>query len=129
MRRTYTLCATAVAVLALASEARAQEPRSAAVEGELRAMVAQPSAADADRATVRDFLGRDDVRATAERSGLDLERLRRGVETLDAGAAADLADRTRAVEDDLDQVGGDTLVISSTAIIIALLVIILVVVA
>ena len=130
MSKAYIICAvTLAAVFAPGAAVQAQDPTVPTVEGELRAMVAQPSAADQDRHAIRAFLDREDVNAAAERHGVDLERLQRGVETLSADDAANLAERTRAAEDDLDQVGGDTLVISSTTIIIALLIIILVVVA
>lgn len=99
------------------------------LERELRSMVTEPSPADADRAVLRDFLDRDRVQEIAGERGIDAEQLQGRVATLDGEEASELAQRVRDVQDDLDQVGGDTLVISATTVIIILLIILLVAVA
>lgn len=99
------------------------------LERELRSMVIEPSPAEADRAVLKDFLDRDDVQEVASERGIDAERLQDRVATLDGEEASELAQRVRDVQDDLDQVGGDTLVISATTVIIILLIILLVAVA
>lgn len=99
------------------------------LERELRGMVTEPSPAEADRAVLQDFLDRDDVQEVASERGIDAERLQDRVATLDGEEASELAQRVRDVQDDLDQVGGDTLVISATTVIIILLIILLVAVA
>lgn len=96
------------------------------LERELRSMVIEPSPAEADRAVLKDFLDRDDVQEVASERGIDAERLQDRVATLDGEEASELAQRVRDVQDDLDQVGGDTLVISATTVIIILLIILLV---
>ncbi|HSG46630.1 MAG TPA: PA2779 family protein [Longimicrobiales bacterium] len=119
-----------IAVLSLllpATPLAAQEPEDHRVSQELREMLTHGNDARSDRAAIRDFLARDDVRRVAAERGIDLQRLESGVATLDAPEARTLADRVNDVEDQL--AGGDTFVITSTTIIIVLLVIILIVVA
>lgn len=113
----------AVALLATAGLHRGLAAQAGdEIERELRAMVAAPSPADRDRAVVRGFLERPEVAAAAARHGVDLDRARDRVGTLDAREARDLARRVEAAERQL--VGGQV-VITSSAIIIALLVVIL----
>jgi hypothetical protein len=88
-------------------------------------MIADTDSAQPDHEVVRDFLERADVGAAVAAHGLDLERMKGAVGTLEADALADLARQVRALDDE-DQVGGNTIVISSTAVIIALLVLILI---
>jgi hypothetical protein len=95
------------------------------LEHELRAMIADTDSAQPDHEVVRDFLERADVGAAVAAHGLDLERMKGAVGTLEADALADLARQVRALDDE-DQVGGNTIVISSTAVIIALLILILI---
>jgi hypothetical protein len=126
MRRPILLLAI-LALLLPTAGLRAQDARDADVRDELRALVTDGGAAEADRRTVAEFLNRDAVERAAARGSIDLERLRDGVGTLGADEAQRLADRVRVVEDQL--AGGDTFVITSTTVIIALLVIILIIVA
>ncbi|MEX2466052.1 MAG: PA2779 family protein [Gemmatimonadota bacterium] len=107
-------------------ELQGQEVSTYDLEGELRTMVAEPSAADRDREVVRDFMDRADVGEAVAGLGLDPERLEARVSTLDAGTLADLARQVREVEKEADLVGGNTIVISTTTVIIILLVLILV---
>jgi len=94
--------------------------------GALRALAAQPSPAQRDRASITDFLRRPEVAAVARDHGIDPEGLQDRVASLGAGDAHDLATHVRETETHMAQVGGDTFVITSTTIIIALLVIILI---
>jgi hypothetical protein len=126
MRRFAAVLAFATLVT-LGTEARAQEAGDHPVEQELRGMVIDGDAATADRADIADFLEREDVQEAAAERGIDLERVKDGVRTLDAGEAASLAQRVQDVEERL--AGGDTFVITSTTIIIILLVLILISVA
>lgn len=121
--RTFTMVLALMLGASVHGELSAQElPDARDVERALRAMVVGPTSADRDRAVVRRFLERDDVRAAAAERGVDLDGARARVATLDAPAAADLAAR---VEDVDRQLAGGQVVITSTAIIIALLVVIL----
>jgi hypothetical protein len=88
-------------------------------------MIADTASAQPDHEVVRDFLGRADVGAAVAAQGLDPERMKSAVGTLEGEAVADLARQVRGLDDD-DQVGGNTIVISSTAVIIALLILILI---
>ncbi len=128
--RLVTKAMTLAALIALPVGVSAQEaPQAPTQERTLNALTAQPAAAERARSTVSSFLDRADVKKVAEDHGIDLQRLREGVATLDDDAAADLARRVETADQQLAHVGGDTFVISSTVVIIALLVIILVIVA
>ena len=83
---------------------------------------------EADRAAIREALGRPAVRDAASKAGIDVDRLSTTIETM---TGADL-ERAAATARDLNQslVGGaSNVTISTTTIIIALLVIILLIVA
>jgi hypothetical protein len=83
---------------------------------------------DADRAAVREALGRPEVRDVAARAGVSLDRLAAAVETIDGSALERAGEAARDVNRSL--VGGQSrLVISTTTIIIILLLVILIVVA
>lgn len=128
MKRTPLLLA-ALAALLVAAPVQAQDTGSADLEDELRSMVTDATPAEQNRAAVHSFLEREDVASAAEEYGIDLERLEDGVGTLGAEAAANLAERVEQTENQLDQVGGDTFVVSTTAVIIGLLIAILIIVA
>ncbi|MGD8868969.1 MAG: PA2779 family protein [Gemmatimonadales bacterium] len=92
---------------------------------ELRAAVVEQAAnSDRDRDAVLRVLARDEVRAVADQVGVDLSRAEDAVATLDGPELQRLADRSRTVEKAL--VGGDAIVISTTAVIIGLLVLIVI---
>lgn len=77
---------------------------------------------------MRDALSRPEVRAIADKAGVNLGHLAATVDTLDATALARTADTARDVNAAL--VGGaSTITISTTTIIIGLLIIILILVA
>jgi hypothetical protein len=95
----------------------------------LDALAAEQVRADeANRQVVRDVLNRDAVREVATKAGLDLDRARQAVASLDGAELQEIAEHARRVDASLSG-GASTLVISTTTIIIILLVVILLVVA
>jgi hypothetical protein len=124
----YMAKGLAVALLAAApATLKAQEPvHTSGPTATLRALAAQPSTADRDRAKLSAFLNRADVQKVATDHGIDVRRLKEGVTALDDGTVTALVRQMRAVDHQPALVGGDTFVISSTAVIIALLVFILI---
>ena len=110
------------------SLATADEPHAVAPAA-LAAAVANHSARqDADRESIRQALGRPEVREIAAKTGVDMARVAAAVETLNGDDLDKAADAARKVNESL--VGGaSNVVISTTTIIIALLVVILIIVA
>ena len=97
----------------------------AAIDAALRQHVAAESA---DRASILRVLGHPEVKAVAERAGLDLRRATDAVATLDPTELAQVAAQAQQVDDAL--AGGQSrITISTTLIIIVLLIIILIIVA
>jgi hypothetical protein len=125
MMKSFCYTLAMAALFLLGGELRAQEASAQDLEAELRAMVAEPAPADRDRQVVREFLDRVEVSDVVTALGLDREGLETGVSTLEADAAADLARQVRALGDEADLVGGDTIVISATTLIIILLIILI----
>ena len=82
---------------------------------------------DADRAVIREVLGRSEVREVAARAGLDIVRAEATVAMLDGKDLQEAAEHARQVQKDLE--GGGSVTMSTTTIIIILLVVILVIVA
>jgi hypothetical protein len=123
--RTRIFILTLAAVFCVSGGLQGQESSAQGLEHELRAMIADTVSAQPDHEVVRDFLDRADVGAAVAAHGLDLERMKGAVGTLEGKAVADLARQVRALDDE-DQVGGNTIVVSSTAVIIALLILILI---
>jgi hypothetical protein len=116
------LCA---ACLFTAAPLQAQDANAATPRAELRAMVVGDTEADHDRDVIARFLEGSGVADVASAHGIDVEQMKAGVGALEADAARDLAERVQDVEQEA-LVGGDAIVISSTAIVIALLVVILI---
>ena len=86
------------------------------------------STAAADRADLLRVLGNPEVKAVAEKAGLDLRRATTAVASLDGQELTQLAAQARQVDQAL--AGGQSkITISTTMIIIALLVLILLIVA
>src|SRR5688572_4887249 len=97
----------------------------AALDAALQQHVASSAA---DRETVMRLLDRPEVQSLAGEMGLDLQRAKSAVSTLDGRQLTDLAAQAQQAEEGL--AGGQSrIVISTTLIIIVLLVIILLVVA
>ena len=129
MRTTTTLfAAPLILILGLSTSARAEE-RHAVPPSALSAAVTEHAATlDADRDAIREALSRPEVRAVAERTGIDIDRAAAAVESLDSATTARAAESARQVNEAL--VGGaSTVTISTTTIIIVLLLIILIIVA
>ena len=92
------------------------------------ALQAQVSSADADRADLLRVLANPDVKAVADKAGLDLRRATTAVTSLQGQELTQLAAQARQVDQAL--AGGQSkVVISTTMIIIVLLVLILLIVA
>jgi hypothetical protein len=122
------LVAALVVMTALPSVASAQELHLVDPATITAAVSDHVAKQDADRATVREALNRPEVRAVAEKTGIDLNRLTTAVDTLTGDDLSRAADAAQQVNQSL--VGGaSTVVISTTTIIIALLIVILIVVA
>jgi hypothetical protein len=125
---TTLLSAPLILILGASTPVRAQE-RHAVPPSALAAAVTDHAATlDADRDAIREALNRPEVRAVAERTGIDIDRARASIDTLDSSTLARAAESARQVNDAL--VGGaSTITISTTTIIIVLLLIILIIVA
>jgi hypothetical protein len=125
---TTLLAAPLMLVLGLSTPAPAQD-RHAVPPSALAAAVTDHAATlDADRDAIQEALNRPEVRAVAQRTGIDIDRAAASIENLDASTLARAAESARQVNEGL--VGGaSTITISTTAIIIGLLLIILIVVA
>jgi hypothetical protein len=86
------------------------------------------AASAADREAVLRVLAHPEVKAVAERAGIDLRRATSAVAAMDAAELAQVSTQAQQVEQSL--AGGQSrIVISTTLIIIALLVLILIIVA
>jgi hypothetical protein len=116
-----------ILILGLAAPAHAQE-RHAVTSSALAAAVTDHVAArDADRDAIREALARPEVRAVAERTGIDIDRAASSIDSLNSVSLARAAESARQVNQAL--VGGSSITISTTTIIIVLLIIILILVA
>jgi hypothetical protein len=129
MRTITTLISTPlILILGLAAPARAQERHAVAPSALAAAVTDHVAARDADRDAVREALKRPEVRAVAERAGVDIDRAAASIDSLDSSSLARAAQSARQVNQAL--VGGaSTVTISTTTIIIVLLIILLILVA
>lgn len=117
--------AFAVCVLPRVGSAQAMH---AAPAGELEASVLEAVAReDANRATLRRFVQREDVQDVVRQFGYAADDILQAVEMLDGESLNDLAVRAAGAEQEL--AGGDQIVIGTTALIIGLLVLIVILVA
>ena len=128
MRLFVSLVAILLMVTAAAPRLQAQTTH-AAPQSALDAAVQQHvDTTAADREAVLRVLGRSEVKAVAEKAGIDLRRATGAVSTLQGEDLARVAAQAQQVEGSL--AGGQSrIVISTTLIIIALLVLILIIVA
>lgn len=128
MRTLTTLISGALLlILGLATAAHAQERHAVAPSALAAAVTGHVVARDADRDAIREALARPEVRAVAERAGLDIDRAAASIDSLDSSSLERAAASARQVNQAL--VGGaSTVTISTTTIIIVLLIIILVLV-
>lgn len=129
MMRTST-CALVILLSIVTAMPRVQAQAShtanqSAIDAALQAHV---SSTAADRADLLRVLANPEVKAVADKAGLDLRRATTAVASLDGQDLAKLAAQARQVDEAL--AGGQSrIVISTTVIIIALLVLILLIVA
>jgi hypothetical protein len=128
MRTSVSIVAVLLMVLTAVPRLQAQTSH-AAPQSAIDAALQQHVATDAaDREAVLRVLGHSEVKAVAERAGIDLRRATSAVATLNASELSQVAAQAQQVEDAL--AGGQSrVVISTTLIIIALLVLILIIVA
>jgi hypothetical protein len=107
---------------------QAQEPHAAAQSAIDAALQQHVATAAADRADVLRVLANPEVKAVADKAGLDLKRATTAVASLNGDELTQVAAQARQVDQAL--AGGQSkIVISTTFIIIALLVLILIIVA
>ena len=128
MRTSVSVVAILLMVLTAGPRLQAQSTH-AAPQSAIDAALQQHAAASAgDREAVLRVLNHAEVKAVAERAGIDLRQATSAVATLDGEQLAQVAAQAQQVEQAL--AGGQSrVVISTTLIIIALLVLILIIVA
>jgi hypothetical protein len=125
---TTLISAPLILILALATPARAQERHAVPPAALAAAVTDHVATRDNDREAIREALNRPEVRAVAERTGVDINRAAASIDTWDSSSLARAAESARQVNQAL--VGGaSTVTISTTTIIIVLLIIILILVA
>lgn len=90
--------------------------------------LAQVDPDEADRQTLRNFLGREEVQRVARMSGVDLSDAEEGVLALEGEMLSDAAGQVRAIERELGSAQGE-IRLSATVIIIILLLLIIIIVA
>lgn len=126
MKRSLPVILAALLVMTLPAVGRAQD--HAAPTQTLDAIATSHAAGSgAQRAELRAFLERPEVREIAERGGVDIKTAQAAVAVLDADDLNRLSGNLTEAQAAL--AGGDTIVISTTAIIIGLLVLIVILVA
>lgn len=128
MRRSSLFAAAAMLGLVLPATAIAQERAHAASSGTLDDIVlAHAGTLEAERAELRSFLQRPEVREIADAAGIDIATAGTAVASLSAGEIRLLSGQVAQVDAAL--AGGDSVVISTTAIILGLLILIIILVA
>jgi pyruvate/2-oxoglutarate dehydrogenase complex dihydrolipoamide acyltransferase (E2) component len=127
MRRFVCVLTIAFSLLG-ASRGSAQSSHAASRSALEAAVQAQVQSVETERARVERLLARPDVRAIAERAGIDMRSVGSAVKTMDQDALQRVAGQALAAEQALAG-GQSSITISTTAIIIGLLVLILLIVA
>jgi hypothetical protein len=128
--KTLQMTLTGILVLLTLPSSAARASEQHVVDGgQLAATITQHVADQArERATIREALGRREVRDVAAKIGADLDRFMTSIDTLAGSDLEQAAAAARQVNDRL--IGGaSTITISTTTLIIALLIIILLIVA
>jgi hypothetical protein len=116
-----------VLLTAVSTSSLAQEPQHTVSPSDLAAAVAgHVTQQDADRAAIREALGRPEVKNVAAKVGIDLNRAAAAASTLSGASLSQAAATARQVNDQLTG-GASTIVISSETLIIILLLILLIV--
>ena len=128
MRTSVSILAIVLMVLSAVPRIQAQSSHAApqsAIDAALQRHVASESA---DREAILRVLGHAEVKAVAERAGLELRRATSAVSTLQGSDLAKVVAQAQQVDEAL--AGGQSrIVLSTTLIIIVLLIIILIIVA
>jgi hypothetical protein len=128
MRRSTSVLVILLSIVSAMPRVQAQASHTASQSAIDAALQAHVSSAAADRADLLRVLANSEVKAVADKAGLDLRRATTAVASLDGEQLAKLAAQARQVDQAL--AGGQSrVVISTTLIIIALLVLILIIVA
>ena len=125
MRTSTSVLVVLLSLLAM-PRIQAQASHTASQSAIDAALQQHVSTAAADRADLLRVLGNTEVKAVAEKAGLDLRRATTAVASLDGQALTQLAAQARQVDQALAG-GQSSVTISTTVIIIGLLVLILLV--
>jgi hypothetical protein len=126
--RTFTTVLVLLSMVIAVPRVQAQASHIASQSAIDAALQQHVSTVAADRADLLRVLGNTEVKAVAEKAGLDLRRATTAVASLDGAQLTELAAQARQVDQSL--AGGQSKVtISTTMIIIGLLVLILLIVA
>lgn len=125
MRTSTSVLVVLLSLLAM-PRIQAQASHTASQSAIDAALQQHVSTAAADRADLLRVLGNPEVKAVAEKAGLDLRRATTAVASLDGQALTQLAAQARQVDQALAG-GQSSVTISTTVIIIGLLVLILLV--
>lgn len=124
MRTIVSILALLLCVAIAAPRVGAQSSHVASQAAIDEALQQHLSAVQADRDVVLRLLERPDVRALAGDLGLDLQRARAAISTLEGRELGELAARARAIDEALAG-GQSSVTISTTLLIIGLLVLII----
>ena len=125
MRTSTSVLVVLLSLLAM-PRIQAQASHTASQSAIDAALQQHVSTAAADRADLLRVLGNPEVKAVAEKAGLDLRRATTAVASLDGQALTQLAAQARQVDQALAG-GQSSITVSTTVIIIGLLVLILLV--
>jgi hypothetical protein len=128
MRTTVSIVAMFLMVFTLIPRVHAQSSHAAPQAALDAALTEHAASVAAEREAIMRVLGRSEVKAVAEKAGIDLRRVTGAAATLDGDDLARVAAEAHQVEQALTG-GQSRIVISTTVIIIALLVLILIIVA
>jgi hypothetical protein len=128
MRTSTSVFLIVLSILMAVPRIQAQAPHAASQSAIDAALQQHVATASADRADLLRVLSNPEVKAVADKAGLDLRRVTTAVASLEGQELAQMAAQARQVDQAL--AGGQSrVVISTTMIIIALLVLILIIVA
>jgi len=117
----------ALMALGISTPLMAQENPSNPAQGLEESLSTRASDLESERSTLLKFLEREDVQATAQQHGIDMEEVRSAVRTMDSEQLQGVTKQLQNSDDFI--AGGDRIVIASSTIIIILLILILVAVA
>ena len=113
-----------ILMLALSTAAGAQERHAVPSKDLSKAVVQHTTDQNADRAAIREALGRAEVRDVAAGVGIDIDRVAASVDGLTADSLAEAASTARTVNQALTG-GASMITVSTTTVILVLLLVIL----